>query len=112
MSSDKPKPLTLNVLEPVAAELLLVTPTTQRPPTDDELRTLGLVSRRSLYQRRKAMLAQLGDDEEPPVSTLRYFLEYMTDYDHDIPDDAIDGMREILWPGSLEFDSATPSEEP
>jgi hypothetical protein len=102
--------LLLKVQEPVEAELLLVTPSQRRPPTEEELFNLGFFSKEWLYQRMKSMLAAIGgDDEEPPLSRLRYFLDYVCVYRHEVPDEAIQDMREILWPAGDSPESADTS---
>jgi len=95
--------LIVKVQEPVTAELVLKTPSQQRPPTDDELFDLGYVSRDWLYERMKSMIQRLGEDsDERPLSLLRYFCECIAIYHHEPPEDAIEGMRVILatcdWP--------------
>lgn len=89
---------TLKITEETEATLFLRSHLSgkERSPTDGELEALGYVSRRALYLRRKEMLAALGDDEEWPLSHLRYFLEYLTDYRHEPPEEAIEGVRRIL----------------
>jgi hypothetical protein len=89
----------LKVMEPVEAELCIVTASGRRPPTTAELNALDLVSRNDLKRRQKEMLAALGDDDEKePLSSLRYFCEYLTTYTHEPPVEAIEGMRKLLWP--------------
>lgn len=92
---------TLKITEETEATLFLRSHLSgkERSPTDEELETLGYVSRRALYLRRKEMLAALGDDEELqewPLGHLRYFLEHLTDYRHELPEEAIEGVRRIL----------------
>jgi hypothetical protein len=81
--------ITVVINEPVTANILLVTTTQYRTPTDDELRSAGYVSKRWLHSRMVECLAHLGirmDTEDDTESALRYFLEYVAVYDHEIPE--------------------------
>lgn len=89
--------LVLKVMEPVQAELMLVTPAGSRPPTDPELRELGYVSSDWLKQRMLDMVAAIGDDETSgALGAVRYFMEYLATYQHDVPEEAIEGMRQVV----------------
>ena len=96
--------LTFKVRELVEAELIVRTTIgTERPATNGDLAQLDFVSRRYLRDRVKVLLALLGgDDEEEPLSTLRYFIEYITTYDFDIEDDAVASMKALLWPEGVD----------
>lgn len=89
--------ITLMVLEPVQAELAIVTDSGKRPPTHEELNSLGLRRREDMYRRTKELLSQIGDyEEDDRILYLRHFIEYITHYDHDVPPSTINGMKALL----------------
>jgi hypothetical protein len=92
--------LTVQVQVPVQAKLVLLLPDgTTRPPTPEELNSLRLRSASEMSVRLRAMLKQLRDDEDDDsISALRYFVEYVTIYSHEPPEEAIEGLRaRLIW---------------
>lgn len=95
-----PKPLTLKVPIEVEAHLVLLLPDgTKRVPTKEELLLLRLHHEGDMYVRAQRLLDLVfGDDTEdlPERSLLRYFIEHITHYAHDLEPDDLDRMRRLV----------------
>lgn len=100
VTEDPRNPLQIKVAVKVPANLVLQLPDgTTRPPTLEELSALRLKPEDQMRKRLISMLAALKDDEDDDtISALRYFVDYVITYDHEAPDDAIEGLRaRLIW---------------
>jgi len=88
--------------EPTEVELAIcINGERRRPPTAKDLKQAGLCLRGDLQDRARSLLLRLGEDmEEGPLGALRYFIEYLTLWDHEPPEELIAEMRALIGGGS------------
>lgn len=70
-----------------------------RPATIEDLRAMGFRHHNNMYQRFRDLCAAMGIHEpgdDPRWSLLRYFVEYVTTYDHDMDPGDFERFRAMI----------------
>lgn len=111
MSNATLKPLVIKVPIEVDAHLVLLLPDgTRRIPSKEELLSLRLRHESDMYARTRELLDQVfgsgGAEDLPEKHLLRYFIEHITHYAHDLEPEELDRMRRLVGPP---VDSITPT---
>lgn len=73
----------------------------ERPATKDDLRAMRFKHENDMYDRLRELFDKMGVSREAVEndrrwSMLRYFIEYVTHYEHDMDDDDLALMRSII----------------